>query len=395
MNYLLNGQNSLEILGYFVFAIGFAGIVYTYAGYPLFINLISIYRNKKRPTPSTEFSISIIISAHNEASSIRKKLVNTLELNYPREKIQIIVVSDGSSDTTDEIVHEFFQFGVELIRVFPRQGKTHAQNIAVSHAKHALLIFSDATTQYDPNALQYIAGNYRDENIGAVSGKYEYYDKSQASPTASGSIRFWNYENWIKRNQSDIRTITGCCGCIYSVRKDLYTVLPADVISDLVQPLHVIMQGFNVAFEDRALAWEATTTRSSEEFKMRVRVITRGMHGLLTVPGLLIPWRNTWIAFQLWSHKILRWMVPVFLLLVLVGSFLLSFIPVFRALLFMQIMFYSVALFSALVPSRTRRAFRGIFFLPLYFCLVNAASLLSMVHLMCGKKFTIWQPVRR
>ena len=127
-------------------------------------------------------------------------------------------------------------------------------------------------------------------------------------------MAFWNYENLIKKMQSSIRTITGCCGCIYSVRKEAYTELPADIISDLVQPLQAIRKGYRVLFEDRALAYEETTQSTSEEFSMRVRVVTRAMRGLLSVSDLLKPWKFAWPAFQLWSHKIMRWMVPLFLI---------------------------------------------------------------------------------
>ncbi|MHB1020790.1 MAG: glycosyltransferase family 2 protein [Acidobacteriaceae bacterium] len=337
----------------------------------------------------------MIIAAHNEALGIRQKLKDTLTLKYPQQKLQVIVASDGSTDTTDEVVREFEASGVELVSIYPCQGKTHAQNVAVRHAKHEVIVFSDATTRYDPDALRYLVGNYSDPKVGAVSGRYEYYDPSHGSPTALGSITFWNYENWIKKHQSMVRTITGCCGCIYSIRRRLYTPLPSDVISDLVQPLEVLLQGFNIIFEDRALGWEETTVNSAEEFRMRVRVITRGMQGLLTVPSLLMPWKNPWIAMQLWSHKILRWMVPVFLICLFAGNILLAHSPIFRILLIAQILFYITAITTAALPAATRSRLKGLFVLPLYFCLVNAASFLSLIQVMRGRKFTVWQPIRR
>jgi cellulose synthase/poly-beta-1,6-N-acetylglucosamine synthase-like glycosyltransferase len=253
------------------------------------------------------------------------------------------------------------------------------------------MIFSDATTVYHPQALKYLATNYQDPAVGAVSGRYQYFDPNQASPTGLGTIAFWNYENNIKVWQSLISTLTGCCGCIYSVRTSAYTDLPPEIISDLVQPLHVIQKGYRVVFEDRALAYEQTTESTSEEFAMRVRVVTRGMRGLLSVPELLKPWKHPWIAFQLFSHKILRWMVPILLFLLLVDNLILIGQPYYRGLLILQACFYAVALLQFVVPLHRRWKPLGV---PLYFCTLNAAAFVGVIELLRGKRHVIWQPVR-
>jgi cellulose synthase/poly-beta-1,6-N-acetylglucosamine synthase-like glycosyltransferase len=177
-----------------------------------------------------------------------------------------------------------------------RRGKTHAQNEGVKACNGEIVVFSDATTIYHPLALRYLACNYEDLTVGAVSGRYQYFDPEGRSPTGSGTIAFWNYENWIKALQSRIKTITGCCGCIYSVRRSVYTELPDNIISDLVQPLWVISKGYRVLFDDRALAYEETTKSTGEEFSMRVRVVTRAMRGLWTVADLLKPWKHAWVG---------------------------------------------------------------------------------------------------
>jgi cellulose synthase/poly-beta-1,6-N-acetylglucosamine synthase-like glycosyltransferase len=334
----------------------------------------------------------MIIAAHNEAAGIRQKLEDTLQLCYPPERLQILVASDGSTDGTDDIVREFSDRGVELVAVPVRAGKTQAQNIAVQHAVHEILIFSDATTIYEPHALSYLAGNYANRRVGAVSGCYRYYDPTETSPTAGGTVAFWNFENWIKTMQSRVHTISGCCGCIYSVRRSLYTRLPSSIISDLVQPLQVLLQGFQVVFEDRAVAWEQTTTNSQDEFRMRVRVITRGMRGMLSVSSLLIPWNTPWISLQLWSHKVLRWFTPIFVLCIFLGSALLVDHRWGQMLFIAQSMFYLTAAFAAMVPALRRFPLLN---LPLYFCAINAASIVSIFQLLEGRHFTVWEPVRR
>ncbi len=366
-------------------------LLYVYLGYPALLVFFAPLRRQRKPGLGYTPTISVLIAACNEEANIRQKLEQTLQLEYPPDKIEVLVLSDGSQDRTDEIVTQFPDPRVRLVRIPQRRGKTNAQNEGVKQAKGEVLIFSDATTIYHPQALMYLAANYQDPVVGAVSGRYQYFDPEKNSPTGMGTIAFWNYENNIKVKQSRISTLTGCCGCIYSVRKSMYTELAPDVISDLVQPLRAIQKGGRVVFEDRALAYEQTTESTGEEFAMRVRVITRGMRGLLSVPELLKPWKYPWIAFQLFSHKILRWMVPLFLLLLLAGNTALAGQPYFRILLVLQLCFYAVALLQVIVPMHRRWKLLGI---PLYFCTLNAAAFLGVIELLRGRKHVIWQPVR-
>ena len=377
-------------LGLFFSGLGF--LIYVYCAYPAVITLFAATRRVKASLPSTDLGISLIIAAHNEKAVIRKKIEETLALDYPPERLQIIVASDGSSDGTDEAVMEFSNRGVLLVPIPCRAGKTNAQNEAVKFATHEILVFSDATTHYQSDALQFIAGRYRDLRIGAVSGCYRYYDPTLSSPTASGTSGFWNFENHLKTMQSRIRTISGCCGCIYSVRRNLYTSLPARIISDLVQPLHILLQGYTVAFEPRARAWEETTATTVEEFRMRVRVITRGMHGLMSVSALLAPWLYPWIALQLWSHKVLRWFTPFFCIAMFLGNLLLLDSSYFQVLIVLQVAFYLIAAMGALLPSKR---WPRLLTLPLYICTICAASLVSLFQLLQGHSFSVWQPVRR
>ena len=375
-----------------IFWVAAALIVYVYAGYPLLLAVLALFKRPAKAELGYTPMLSVLIAAYNEEEAIGKKIEQTLALDYPADKIEILVLSDCSSDRTDEIVENFGDPRVRLVRMTERRGKTHAQNEGVKHARGEVLIFSDATTVYHPKALAYLACNYQDPKIGAASGRYQYFDAEGNSPTGAGTIMFWNYENMIKMLQSRLRTISGCCGCIYSVRKVAYTELADDVISDLVQPLQVIRKGYRVRFEDRALAYEETTRSTKEEFSMRVRVVTRAMRGLLSVPDLLKPWKYAWTAFQLLSHKVLRWMVPVLLLMMLASSAPLAMQPgLYRTLFLLQALFYLAALVAALVP--LHRKFRPLG-VPLYFCTLNAAALFSVIELLRGRKYVVWQTVR-
>ncbi|HEY1939445.1 MAG TPA: glycosyltransferase family 2 protein [Candidatus Angelobacter sp.] len=366
-------------------------LFYVYAGYPLLLAVIGLFVRRRRPEPGYAPRISVLIAAYNEEEAIERKIQQTLALEYPADKIQVIVLSDCSTDRTDEIVKAFPDNRVRLVRMPERRGKTYAQNYGVKEVTGDVVVFSDATAIYQSKALVFLACNYQDACVGAVSGRYQYFDPGEQSPTGLGSKAFWNYENLIKTLQSRIHTITGCCGCIYSVRKTAYTELPADIISDLVQPLQAIRKGYRVVFEDRALAYEETTQSTAEEFSMRVRVVTRAMRGLLSVPDLLQPWKFAWPAFQLWSHKIMRWMVPLFLIALLGANFMLVDFSFYRLVLAAQLAFYAAAILNMLIPLHRQWKPLGI---PLFFCTLNAAALVSMIEICRGRKYVTWQTVR-
>ena len=379
------------LLGVWLLSLASAAIAYTYIGYPILLWIVSRFAPPPSDARSSGIPITLIIATHNEEAGIRGKLESTLALDYPRHNLQILVASDGSTDRTNQIVAEFADRGVELVEVNVRKGKTNAQNVAVRYARNPILVFSDATTLYDPQALQYLAACYHDPRTGAVSGRYDYFDPTHGSPSGSGSAKLWGLENLIKRLQSRIATLTGCCGCIYSVRRDLYTELDPGIISDLVQPLHVLLKGHRIVFQEKAQAWEEATRTTGDEFRMRVRVATRGMRGLLSVRELLIPWKHPWLAFQLWSHKVCRWCIPLFLAAVFAGCFLLINHPAFRVLLTAQVAFYACAFVSLLVPAMRRSRLLS---LPLYFCTINTAFLLGMFNVIRGRNFVVWQPNR-
>jgi cellulose synthase/poly-beta-1,6-N-acetylglucosamine synthase-like glycosyltransferase len=390
---MLIGQFGMDVVSgaRIVFWISLLLLFYVYAGYPLLLALIGLFIRRPRAEAGFTPRISVLIAAYNEEEAIERKVKQTLALEYPSHQLEVLVLSDCSTDRTDEIVAAFPDSRVRLVRMPERRGKTYAQNYGVKQASGEVIIFSDATAIYHPKALLYLACNYQDASVGAVSGRYQYFDPGEQSPTGPGSVAFWNYENLIKKLQSRIRTITGCCGCIYSVRKAAYTELPADIISDLVQPLQAIKKGYRVLFEDRALAYEETTQSTGEEFSMRVRVVTRAMRGLLSVSDLLKPWKFAWPSFQLWSHKIVRWMVPLFLIALLASNAALLESPFYRLTLAMQLFFYVAALLNILLPLHRQWKPLGI---PLFFCTLNAAALVSMLEICRGRKYVTWQTVR-
>jgi cellulose synthase/poly-beta-1,6-N-acetylglucosamine synthase-like glycosyltransferase len=367
-------------------------VVYTYFGYSLVIVVLAMLFNRSLDRGDIAPRVTFLITAYNEEKNIRKKLTEVLALDYPHEQLEVMVASDGSTDRTDEIVGEFREQGVVLKRVEGRVGKTATQNEAVKSASGEVIIFSDTTTVYEHDAIRKLVRNYHDPAVGAVSGRYEYVNPTGAA-VGTGSILFWKYENFIKSMQTRIRTITGCCGCIYSVRKAAYVPLPGDIISDLVEPLKVIERGYRVVFEPEAVAYEETTEKSHEEFRMRIRVITRAMRGILYAKGLLNPFRFPFVAFQLFSHKVLRWLIPFFLIgLLITNAFLLT--ERFYVITFaLQLAFYLMAL-AGLAADRLGKKFKPTA-VPLFFCIVNTASLIAFFKTLTGQKMVTWETVRK
>ncbi len=367
-------------------------IVFTYAGYSLVILVLSRLVHNPVRRSHIEPRVTYLITAYNEEKNIAAKLEQVLTLDYPADRLEIIVASDGSTDRTDQVVKGFSDRGVKLIRVEGRVGKTETQNQAVRQAAGDIIIFSDATTRYERSAIRNLVRNYADPSVGAVSGRYEYCNPTGAA-IGLGSILFWKYENAIKTMQTNIKTITGCCGCIYSVRRDAYAPLPADIISDLVEPLKVLEKGYRIVFEPDAIAYEETTEKSKEEFRMRVRVIARGMRGLLYMKTLFNPFRHGFVAFQLLSHKVLRWFIPVFMMIALVSNLFLLGIPFYNLTLALQLAFYALALIGYVAEPRNLLA--KPLTIPLYFVTVNLASVVAMYRIWRGYKAVTWETVRK
>lgn len=371
-------------------------IFYAYVGYPLLIALISLLMNNRVKQKDIEPSVTLLITAFNEEKDIADKLKNSLALDYPKDKFEILVASDGSTDATDEIVRSFEnnEAGVRVVlhRVEGRVGKTATQNSAVKACIGEIIIFSDAASMYDRNAIRAFVRNYADPHVGAVSGMYT-YEVVEGASTGLATKVFWNLENFIKSRQTKIKTITGCCGCIYSLRKELYTDLPATIISDLVEPLMILQKGYRIVFEPEANALEETAGKSVDEFRMRIRVIVRGMTGMLYARRLYNPFKYPFVSLQLISHKVMRWLVPIFCIVAFVTNALLagSSLP-YMLLIIGQILFYLMAAIGFFLEKQGIH--KKIFYLPLYFCIVNIAALISMFKVIKGENIVTWQTQR-
>ena len=370
-------------------------VLYTYFGYFVAVILLGKIIRKKVLKNEIEPHVTMLIAAYNEEKGIAQKITDTLNLNYPKEKLRIVVVSDGSTDGTDEIVRSFANEGVELFRVEGRVGKTEARNVAMAALEGEIIIFSDATTAYKEDLIQKMVRNFADPKVGMVTGHLIYRDSSN-SQMGTGQKLYWKYESMIKKAQTSMGTLTGSVGCVTAFRKELYTPLPNNIIEDFTGPLMLVMKGFRVVYEEEAMCFEDTTKKAANEWNMRVRVIRGGMSGMLHARKILNPIAYPIPFFQLMSHKILRWTLPI----VIIGAFFISNYLVWvdptnmpaAIFLGLQIMFYLVALFAfALERKGIHNRLAAI---PLYFLILNAASLVALVKTITTNLESTWETQR-
>jgi cellulose synthase/poly-beta-1,6-N-acetylglucosamine synthase-like glycosyltransferase len=374
------------------FLLALAVIAWVYVGYGLVLWIASMVRARPVRRRPIEPTVSLIICAYNEAANIRRKLDEVLALDYPADRLEILVASDGSTDGTDEIVRAYTP-RVRLLRVEGRRGKTIAQNAAVAIATGEILVFSDVTTVYARDTVRTLIANFADPEVGCVGGDLRYLSERD-NPSAQGRALFWNYERQMRIWESRVHSIVGVAGCSYAMRRSLYVPLDESVISDFVEPGLVTERGYRTVLEVDATVWEpAESYTLKQELYRRARVITRGLRGAFRMRRLVNPFVHPWFATVLWSHRILRWLLPLFLLVMLASSAALADQGwVYRAVLWGQLAVYGAGAVAA-VLDRVQVRFPGMF-VPLYFCLISLAPLLALGWLVRGETKAAWETGR-
>lgn len=335
--------------------------------------------------------VSIIVAAYNEEDAIAKKLNDLLRQDYPAEDLEIIVASDGSTDRTDDIVRGFAGQGVRLIQVKGRLGKTASQNAAVTQATGDILVFTDATTEIDTKATKNILRNFADPSVGCVGGRLTYVSVKR-SAVGQGGESYWHYERNLKRMESTVNSLIGVSGCLYAVRRDIYKEIPPHLISDFVIALDTYESGYRVAYAEDAQSYEETLEDPKREFTMRARVVIRSISALCERRYLLNPFRHGLFAIQLLSHKVLRYLIPVFVIGVFVSNALLLDGPIFRILFLLQTLFYLSAVFGHILQTfhiKTRIGSQ-----PYYFVIANLAALMGLIRYLRGERIVTWNPIR-
>ncbi len=380
------------LIAQIIFFASAALIAFIYLGYPALVFVMSrLFGWPLRQAEITP-SVSIIIAAYNEEKDIATKIENSLCLDYPREKLEIIVASDCSTDRTDEIVRSYAHRGVILHRQRVRYGKTMAQHRAVQVSTGDVLVFSDATTMYEHDVLRMIVRNFADSKVGCVSGQLVYVDRATTA-VGKGCRSYWGYEKFLKKCESRLGSLIGVSGCLYAVRRSSHARLAKDMIDDFVIATEIHLQGLRTVYEPEAVSLEDTNQRAKDEMRMRVRVIEQTMSALNRYSEVLNPYKHGIFAWQMLCHKVLRYTVPAWLIIAFLSSaFLVRASDLYAIVFLAQVLFYGAAIIGHFGE---RMQFRlGLLAIPYYFALVNVASLMAFLKFMRGEQHVVWDPVR-
>ena len=371
-------------------------LVYIYLGYPVILFILAkLFPRKHIVDNQSEPTVTLIISSRNEEKVIGAKLENSLQLDYPTDKLAIMVVSDCSSDLTDNIVRTFKKRGVILVRQDERRGKTAGLNLAVTQVTSDIVVFSDANAMYDSFAIRRLVRHFADSQVGYVVGhaRYENTDKTSAS---SSEGTYWNLEIKMKEWESVFCSVVGGDGAIYAIRRHLYEELLETDINDFVNPLQIVAKGFRGIFDAEAWCTEKPAGTFHKEFSRKIRIANRSFNGLMRVPDTCNPFKVGRFAWQLVSHKLLRWLSPFIVILHFSITILSDQQPPHGYLSLLFTSFYGVIALLALIGwwQENRSKTSVIYSLPYYLVLMNVASAMGVLLKLKGEVITTWETVR-
>jgi cellulose synthase/poly-beta-1,6-N-acetylglucosamine synthase-like glycosyltransferase len=370
-------------------------VVYAYAVYPLGIRLLAWCFGSPPCSANVTMNdlprVSLLIAAHNEAKLIESRLQNALELDHPRDKLEIVVASDGSTDGTADIVRRFRSKGVRLLDYGQRRGKAAVLNAAFPELTGEIVLLSDANTFVETSAARALIQAFAQADVGVVCGRLVLTDPATGRNVDS---LYWKFETFIKRSEGLLGALPGANGGLYALRKQLFQSIPEDtIVDDLVIPLLArLRSGCRIVYESRAVAYEETPAHIHSEFARRCRIGAGGFQAMQRLWRLLAP-RHGWAAFTFLSHKICRWLCPFALIVMLATGLLLWDQPFYRHSLLAQLCFYVVSVLAGFLPSGTK-ALRPLR-LTTMFTSMNAALLLGFWRWLRGTQRGTWKRTTR
>ncbi len=376
-----------------IFWVATIWLAVTYVGMPA-VTLLRA-RFARRPYASADItpSVSIIIAAHNEVDDIGARLDNLLALDYPREALEIVIVSDGSTDGTDEIVAGYADRGVRLVAP-GRVGKGAALEAAVADSTGDILVFSDANSMYAVDAVRALVRPFADPTVGGVAGNQVYQAQGDADATELGERGYWDFDRLLKRAQSAAGSVTSGTGAIYAIRRGHFGPIPDGVTDDMLDTIRVVDQGFRLVFAEDAMAYEPVAPSGALEFRRKVRIMTRSFRCLILMRRVFDPRRTGWYAVQLFWHKVmLRTAALPLIALAVTSPLLWSSGPLYQLATVGQIVSYGLAAAGMAFVDRPIGRSKALA-VPAYFTMVNIASLRAMWNLIRGERIDRWVPTR-
>jgi cellulose synthase/poly-beta-1,6-N-acetylglucosamine synthase-like glycosyltransferase len=376
-------------------------VFYTYIGYGIVITLLVKIKRvtgvvKKTFSQDFKPEIAFVVPCYNEADIIEAKIKNCLSLHYPKDKLRIIFITDGSTDSTPEIVKRYPD--VMLLHEIHRGGKAAAENRVMGFVKEPIVVFSDANTSLPEDALVHLVKHYEDPQVGAVSGEKRILKKTKDNAAGAGEGIYWKYESFLKKMDSEFLTIVGAAGELFSFRKDLFEELEKDsILDDFMLSMRIAAKGYRVIYEPSAYAMETSSVSVKEELKRKIRICAGGWQSIIRLRHLLNPFSHFTLTFQYISHRVLRWtLTPLMLLLLLPVNGILAMEEnaEFYKLVFVgQILFYTLSLLGWYLENR--KISIKLLFVPYYFFIMNYAVFLGFFRYIKGKQSSAWERSKR
>jgi len=372
-----------------IFLISITCVIYAYFGYPASLYLLSIISNKKVNKNIYYPTVTIIITVYNEEKKIRDKIINTLGIEYPRDKLQIIIASDGSNDKTIGIAEEY-RTGIEILNRMERTGKENTQKEAIKIARGDIFVFTDVATMLESDGLVQIVSNFSDNTVGCVSSE----DRLVGSDgKVSGEGFYVRYEMWLRRLESKCNSIVGLSGSFFAARKIVCDDFSGNMQSDFRTVLSSIKKGLRCIIDPMAIGYYMDVKGKSNEFDRKVRTVLRGLTVYFNHAELLNVFKYGLFSYQYFCHKLLRWIVPVFLVIGFISNVFISVNSLFyQLILSLQVLFYGIALVSI----KTDRDFSfNIANVPKYFLVVNASIVMAWWKYIRRQRIVFWNPSER
>ncbi len=380
-------------------------VFYAYLGYGIVLFVLLRLKRLFKPEPLTfrddfQPEVTFVVAAFNEQDWIEDKIRNGLAFDYPSDKIHFLYVTDGSSDHTPDLIRDFdWPQGISwsLYHQPERRGKIAAVERIMAFVKTPIVIYTDANTQVNPNAIKAIVRHYENPQVGAVAGEKRISMASADAANAAGEGIYWKYESTLKRWDSELYSVVGAAGELFSLRTELFEAVPQDtVIEDFYMTLRIAQKGHRVRYEPAAYAVESSSASVQEELKRKIRIAAGGLQAISRLTPLLNIFRYGILSFQYISHRVLRWtLAPLALPLLLLFNLLLASTgaPLYVALLYGQVAFYVAALIGYLLESRQLKV--KAFFVPYYFCIMNYAVYRGFFRFVRGSQSVVWEKAKR
>ena len=376
-------------------------VFYTYLGYGILLMVLlkvkNLFKSSAKKATLQEYypSVTLLVAAYNEEQDISQKIQNSLALNYPGEKISFLFITDGSNDETPKIVTKFPE--VMHLHQAERKGKIAAVARAMPYVNSEVTVFTDANTMLNPDAVRNLVRHYQNPETGAVAGEKRIISPGNDAAAGAGEGFYWKYESTLKKWDSELYSVVGAAGELFSIRTGLFEHVPADtLIEDFYMTLRIAQGGYRVVYEPEAYAIEPPSASSGEELKRKIRIAAGGIQAIVRLKSLLNPFRYGILSFQYISHRVLRWtLTPLALPVLLISNLILALQgrTFYQVILAGQLFFYLMALTGYWLESRKIK-FKA-FFIPYYFCMMNYAVYAGFLRYIRGRQSVLWERAQR